>query len=389
MVLKHRVSLGCGLMLLASGCGSSDGDAPGYVSLPGADAGTASVDAGEFEDAHEDSAAFDGAGSGQQDSGPDSCPPPPSCNVPVPDLGEPRGWNHSMSQLTSLSGPRRHRGRDLFVLEGQDPWILGKFAYGVFDDDVKDEDVDVYLLRDCGSGQPWEFLGTFRTTSDGEHPTVEGVEDTGGRIYVRLSATGAAPLGRGRHRILMVLAGDLSTTDQYVEVVSPGVRVVVTDIDGTLTASEYAAATDVVGLPLADVHDGAVEMMNVFAERGYHIFYLTARPAWMMPLTREWLAEYGFPEGVLHTTLTGFGASGGAAVEYKTAELADLANKTGVTPAYAFGNKDSDVQAYANAGIDPEGCYYYELGGDTQGGTDHGDYAALVPVAASSPLACQ
>jgi hypothetical protein len=389
------------ILVLTTNCGSSDGTSPGFS--PHVDA-SASPDAGPdtagdtsptleaspdgasgLADANDDVPADNSAA----DALPNVCPAPPDCNVPTPPLGSARGWRNVLSQVTALSGPRRHRGRDLFLLEGQDVWILGKFAYGALDGDIQDEDVDVYLLRDCGSGTPWESLGTYRTTKDGDHPTVEGVEDTGGRVFVNFADTGAEPLGKGRHRFLMVLAGDLSTTDQYVEVLPPETEIVVTDIDGTLTTSEYASATDVVGLPISEAHEGSPEMMRAFAQRGYHIFYLTARPEWMMPITREFLAKREFPEGVVHTTLTGLGATGGAATDYKTVELGDLGTRTGVIPSYAFGNKDSDVQAYGNAGIDPSRCYYYDLGSDPKGGTDHGDYAALISMASSAPLACE
>jgi hypothetical protein len=389
------------VLLLTTNCGSSDETTPGFS--PNADA-SAWQEAGPdtpFDDSAAQDPSPDGpsgladatddgpAAESSVDASPEVCPPPPDCNVPTPPLGSARGWRNVLSQVTALSGPRRHRGRDLFLLEGQEAWVLGKFAYGALDGDVQDEDVDVYLLRDCGSGTPWESLGTYRTTKDGDHPTVEGVEDSGGRVFVNLADTGAEPLGEGRHRILMVLAGDLSTTDQYIEVVSPATEVVVTDIDGTLTTSEYASATDVLGLPISEAHVGSPEMMRAFAQRGYHIFYLTARAEWMMPITREFLAKREFPEGVVHTTLTGLGATGGAATDYKTLELGDLAARTGITPSYAFGNKDSDVQAYSNAGIDPSRCYYYELGSDPKGGTDHGDYAGLVATASSAPLACE
>ncbi len=385
---------------LSTNCGSSEGTTPGFS--PQADASTtpdASLevvnDGSSMPDAPSDgNPTLSDADDADSDAlpveaSPNVCLPPPDCNVPTPPLGPARGWRNVLSQVTALSGPRRHRGRDLFLLEGQAAWILGKFAYGALDGDIQDEDVDVYLLRDCGSGTPWESLGTYRTTKDGAHPTVEGVEDTGGRIFVNLADTGAEPLGMGRHRILMVLAGDLSTTDQYFEVLSPDAAIVVTDVDGTLTTSEYASATDVIGLPISEAHVGSPEVMRTFADRGYHLFYLTARAEWMTPITREFLAKRKFPEGVVHTTLTGLGATGGAATDYKTRELADLAAKTGITPSYAFGNKDSDVQAYTNAGIDPSHCYYYELGTDPKGGTDHGDYAALVPMAWSAPLACE
>lgn len=329
----------------------------------------------------------------EPDAGPDAeggvdagCDLPPVCDAPLPPLGSPRGFRHTSSEITAALGSPRHRGRDLFILEGDDAWALGKFAYGALDDDIKDEDVDVYLERGCSGS--WTFVGTYPTTDDGDHETVHGVEDTGGRVFVNLTEEGLPLLERGRHRLLMVVGGDLSSAEQLIEVVHPEAKVVVTDIDGTLTSSEYAALTDVVGLPPAEAHPGASEVMNAFAERGYHLFYLTARPEWMMPLTREWLPMRGFPPGVLHTTLSKAGALGGDAVAYKTAELAWLQDHTGIVPTYGFGNKDSDVEAYVNGGVEPSRCYYYDLDGDLQGGNAHSDYEGLVGMAESSPVAC-
>jgi phosphatidate phosphatase PAH1 len=186
----------------------------------------------------------------------------------------------------------------------------------------------------------------------------------------------------------MVVAGDLTYAEQFIEVIRPQARVVVTDIDGTLTSSEYAALTDVAGLPPAEAHPGAADMLWAFAIRGYKVFYLTARPEWMTPLTREWLPLRGFPPGVLHTTLSKIGAVGSSATDAKTKELAWLHATTTIVPSYAFGNKTSDVAAYGGAGIEPTGCYYYELDGDAKGGTIHADYTALVAVAEQAPLAC-
>jgi hypothetical protein len=300
----------------------------------------------------------DGTGPDAQDgaaeTGPDAgCSLPPACDAALPDFGSARGFKNNSSKITAAIGSPRHRGRDLFLLEGADAWVLGKFSYGTLDDDIKGEDVDVYLLRGCGS--IWKFVGTFATTEDGDHAEVHGVEDTGGRIFVDLTDEGLAPLELGRHRIVMVVAGDLTYTDQFIEVVSPQTR---------------------------------VDMLWAFAERGYEIFYLTARPEWMAPLSREWLPLRGFPPGVLHTTLSKAGALGSAAVEYKSDELAWLHTHTGIVPSYGFGNKDSDVSAYVGGGIDPSGCYYFELDGDAQGGTIHDDYTQLVSMAEQAPLAC-
>lgn len=389
-MLWKRLWLAVTVSFIGPACGSSDQAEPGYSNI-GSDGG---ADATVQADAADDMGVDSPSDGGKLDTGNDTseaavdagCDPPPSCDAPLPDLGSPREFKNTSSKITAAVGSPRHRGRDLFLLEGAEAWALGKFAYGALDDDIKDEEVDVYLLRDCGD--EWTFVGTRRTSKDGENTEVHGVEDTGGRIYLRLSDAGVAPLSRGRHRVLMVVAGDLTYADQFIEVIHPDAKVVVTDIDGTLTSSEYAALTDVIGLPPAEAHPGAAEMMWAFVDRGHHLFYLTARPEWMMPLSRDWLPLRGFPPGVLHTTLSKAGALGDQAVTYKSGELAWLAAQTGIVPSYGFGNKDSDVEAYVTGGLDPSTCYYFELEGDLQGGVGHSDYGALVSVAQSAPLAC-
>lgn len=293
----------------------------------------------------------------------------------MPDIPEPRGFRSRSSKVTASVGSPRHRGRDLFIREGADAWVLGKFAYGKLDDDLEHEEVDVYLNRGCG--EAWERVGTFTTTDDNEHATVHGVTDTGGRIYVNLRDTGVAPLRAGRHRIRMVVGGDASQVEQFIVVLESDARVVVTDIDGTLTSSEWAAVSDVIGLDPAGAHPGSAELMSQFVEQGYHVFYLTARPEWMMALTRQWLALRGFPFGVLHTTLSKSGALGTEAALYKAQELAWLREHTGLLPAFGFGNKSSDVRAYESAGIPPSRCFYFGLKDDAGGGTVHTDYTSL------------
>jgi len=151
------------IIVLTTSCGSSDGTTPGFspnayasaspdTGPDTADDGSPTLDASPEGDSGLADANDDVPGdTSAADALPTVCPPPPDCNVPTPPLGAARGWNNVLSQVTALSGPRRHRGRDLFVLEGQEAWVLGKFAYGALDGDIQDEDVDVYLLRDCGS----------------------------------------------------------------------------------------------------------------------------------------------------------------------------------------------------------------------------------------------
>jgi hypothetical protein len=290
-----------------------------------------------------------------------ACPPRPACDAPPPPLAAPRPFRHKRSHLVTALGPAQHRGRDQFLAQGAPQWVLAKFAYGTTDKDLSDEDIDVYLLRDCGAS--WEKIGTYPTTPrEDHHPPVAGVEDKGGQLFLELSQV-TRPLRIGRHRVRLVVAGDLTATDLFLEVLPYGARVVVTDIDGTLTSSETAMV--------------------------HHLFYLTARPDWLVPRTRAWLSLQGYPPGILHTTVMPAGAVGAGAAAFKAEELAALKAATGIVPEIAFGNMQSDVATYAAAGIPASQCYYIGLDGDLAGGVRHDDYRALVPSFAALPPVCR
>lgn len=273
--------------------------------------------------------------------------------------------------------------------EGEPTWAIAKFSYatGILPEaDLKDEDVEVWLLPSCGSGAPWQKVGTYRTSTTAG-PGQFGVPDTQGRVYVDLTAEGIH-LPVGRHRVHFVVKGDLTATDELIEVVAPNPALVVTDVDGTLTSSEYASWTDYIGGTPPEAHPGAADALTVLAQKGYLIFYLTARPEWLEPRTRDWLTLRGFPPGLVHTTLDGVGASGTAATTFKTTELNWVMAQTGRFPEYGFGNRDTDVAAYAAATI--LHTYYYDLPNvDLKGGTNHKDYGALASGFGSLPVVCK
>ena len=150
---------------------------------------------------------------------------------PGPKIGEPQAFQHPTQNGLLPTLGAHHRGRDAFYPVGEAQWILGKFSYGPNDKDLEEEQVDIYLLRNCSGS--WEHVGTATTTEEKEHPTVEGVEDTGGRVYFQLPA--GKELGIGRHRVRMVVQGDQSAADQFIEVLPKGAAIFVTDMDGTLT----------------------------------------------------------------------------------------------------------------------------------------------------------
>lgn len=317
---------------------------------------------------------------------PTSCRIQGPCESSLPVIPPASGFKSLYNKGIATFGKPMHRGRDVFAMEGAPIWIQAKFAYGVTDADLKAEDVDIYMAEQCQG--VWKKLGSAVTSKDGQNQTVDDVVDTGGRIYAELGSLGVNRLEVGRHRVVLVVKGDNSTTELYINVLAKGAHVVVTDIDGTLTSSEMAAATEVIGVHPA-AHPGAAEMMQNLYKRGYSIFYLTARPEWLMAQTRSWLTEKGFPPGILHTTLSKVGANGAAASNFKIQELAGLKRNTGIIPSYAFGNKPSDVKAFGESQINPKNSFYYKIEGDTGGGVGHDDYNSLLEFANKTPLGCK
>lgn len=313
-----------------------------------------------------------------------ACPLRPACDAPL-TVPAKTSFRHTASSLAALAGSPRHQGRDLFIAPGTTPWAIGKFSYGLIDKDLKDEDVDVYLLRGCGNS--WEKLETQRTSEDGQHPTVAGVEDTGGRVYVDLSKHGA--LAVGRHRVRFVVKADNSTADAFLEVLPPGpTRWAVSDVDGTLTISEDAAFEDVLGGPPSEANEGSAAALGTLAQRGYFIVYLSARPQWLEPLTRDWLKLRGYPPGLIQTTLGFTGARGAAAATFKTDALALLKSAAGASPAIGFGNTDTDAQAYQSAGIASNRAWLYKTSPAPAFGTVHQSYVTLGTELAALPAVC-
>lgn len=329
------------LVSLAVGCSAASGD-----------------DTGQAEDAVGEAVA---------------CLPTLECAAPAMPQVQSRWWRHwietpslvTTDPVSGLPSPPNHRGRDLFVNPGAPQTILAHFAYGITDTYLQDEDVDIFVQRDCASG--WESLGTATTTkASAPHADVEGVSDTGGRVMFEIPA--ARRLGPGRHRVRLVVQGDGSSTDLFIDVVPPKTPIFVSDVDGTLTSSEnveYAAL--LVGVTPA-THPGAPEALRALAAKGYRPLYLTARPEWLVQRTRDFLEERGFPPGIIHTTTWELGAvaSGGAAA-FKTEELRMLAAK-GLVPTFGFGNKPTDSEAYATVpALAVDNRFFYQISGEFTG----------------------
>lgn len=291
------------------------------------------------------------------------------CSVAAPPApAAQRSWRHSLvSRAVVASGAAHHRGRDAFYAAGDDQWVLAKIAYGLVDKDLKGEEVDIYVQRGCaGAWDKLRFDAPILTTAEGEHETVEGVADTGGRVYARIPA--AQRLGIGHHRVRVVVAGDQTFAEQSIEVLPKGTPIFVSDVDGTLTerkADDRSVVCDEESdfpalwrglrsgaMQQPSVHEGAPAAYQALAARGYRPLYLTARPEWLAPHTHDFLSEKAradhrgdLPGGIVHTTLGVTGAFNSAAEAFKKNELKMLVDK-GFKPVFGFGNRPSDVATY-------------------------------------------
>ncbi|RYZ80869.1 MAG: phosphatidylinositol transfer protein, partial [Proteobacteria bacterium] len=228
-----------------------------------------------------------------------------ACNQTLPTLAKAKGFNGFYNKILTKLGKPLHRGRDIIVTPGAPVWIQAKFTYGLLDSDLHHENIDIYLSQGCDS--PMKKIGYGFTSNDGENNPVDGVEDSGGRIYVNLATLGIKDLPIGRHRVVLVVQGDNSMTELYITVVDPRQKIAVADIDGTLTESELAAAVDVLG-GQAPARANSVAAIRALVAKGYHILYLTARPEWLEAETRKWLTAQGFPIGTIRTTDSKVGA---------------------------------------------------------------------------------
>ncbi|MCC6522293.1 MAG: phosphatidylinositol transfer protein [Polyangiaceae bacterium] len=372
------------LLALASACTSGQSSGPDGTGGAGTGATGAGGGGASTSSSTSTTSTSTSSTTGNGGAGGTSCAPPPACDAAPPDPGAAQPWNDPLTPiLVTSQGAARHRVRDLFLNPGDPQWVLAKLAYGALDKDLVGEWVDIYLLRDCAAS--WELLGSALTTNDGDHVSVEGVDDTGGRVFFPIPA--GAALGAGRHRLHVVVRGDLTSADGFIEVVPAGTPLFVTDVDGTLTTYETEEFVVLLTGNLPEPNPSSAEALALLADKGIRPFYLTARPEWLDGRTREFLAANGYPPGIVHTSLSFTGALGNAAETYKTDELARVLAR-GLALRYAFGNTATDAAAYANSGVSPLDHRVFFQFDDPQGGRRIESYAELLGELAALPPEC-
>ncbi len=255
-------------------------------------------------------------------------------------------------RMTVAQGRANHRGQDVVVREGAAAQLIGKFAYGPFDKDLKGESVEVFLPAGTPCGR-WERVATATTSRDGEHGLVDGVQDDGGRVYVSVPGRSV-----GRWPVRFVVSGDHSHAETGLWVVAPGTRIALFDIDGTLTTSDAEIVKEVLYDLVEEryvprMRRGAAKVAWRWAERGHLPVYLTGRPDLIRDVTTRWLKAKKFPPGpvLLTRTLAEMVPNAAGVGAYKTRALKRLIGEAGLTVAVAYGNALTDVASYAAAGI--------------------------------------
>lgn len=321
-------------------------------------------------------------------SGPSGCDtrqvtPVSLCEDDFTYPSETADWRHPVrTRITTAQGSARHRGIDAVVNDTSPQRLIGKFAYGTFDDDLKDETVEVWIqpVASC----EWRKLATLVTSNEDSGTVIWGVEDTGGRVFYEIPKDKQLPTGT--YRVKMLVLGDHSSANFSLHVWPRGTSFSVTDMDGTMTTEEADGLWTAFDPLSPDMRPFANDLMNAFAAKNIRPIFLTARPEWMTNGTRQWLYEQGYAFGPLRLSESTLGVSGEEAIAYKGAVVQALVAE-GFQFVNGIGNRWTDYEAYVSAGLPPERVWLYDegdIGAPTPGAVLHQDYGQFL-----SPLLCE
>jgi phosphatidate phosphatase PAH1 len=182
----------------------------------------------------------------------------------------------------------------------------------------------------CPAGKAWQGQATGKTDANGAYA---------------LTATGQ--LAANGEPVYAMLDADGSCAAHYNYLFAPGTKVVVADIDGTLTTDNnqiIMQLTDETYVPKMMVAANA--LTTEWVKKGYPVIYLSARIHAYRPESRSWLASQGFARGALITE------NGGEKADvYKTLWLSRMKQTFGWDIVAAYGNEQTDLDAYHNVGI--------------------------------------
>lgn len=139
--------------------------------------------------------------------------------------------------------------------------------------------------------------------------------------------------------IWVTVTGCTLTPDSVSPAPDPQAKVIVFDIDGTLTPDVTA---------FTKVRPGAADAVKLYAEKGYQVVYLSARIRPLQSGIPGYLDKHGFPSAPIHVPESREDGKDHAA--FKTRVLEEYLAQ-GWSLQFAYGDSTTDFEAYASVGI--------------------------------------
>lgn len=307
-----------------------------------------------------DGAELDGIGTRE---GTGSCPVP----GPLPFQTTSASFESQESASWSKDNPyATHQGQDVLGTETpqQISGTMTRSAGTLLNQrGVAAEWVSFWTRDESGS---WAQLGRVKT-------------DGNGAFDFTVPADQQFAVGTGS--LFSILEGDGTCAVHGTFVWPAATQVVVTDIDGTITFNDDELLKQLLDDPgyVPKENQSASQMLNTWADKGYRVVYLSARPHSLRGISRAWLHGVGAPFGPFRTADTF--VYGESAREYKAAFIERVKNELGWEVVAAYGNADSDIQAYEDAGIPKDVTFIIgeragENGTVAIGNNDYSDHLA-------------
>jgi len=220
-----------------------------------------------------------------------------------------------------------------------------------------------FPVGNVDTGRQYRFWSALFGTAD---PAPE--QKTTSATAAQLDLLALKP-GKNDVTFKVTSSGSVHTINNNIYLFNDTQKIVVSDIDGTITKSDVKGFI-FPALGLSDwKHTGVVSLYNILAERGYQLLYLSARPIGQSSTTHSYLTsiqEEGkkMPAGPI---LLHVGSVLDALAEEvilgtpeisKISKLNHVRNVFSSSPFYsAYGNKDTDILAYKALNINPNHIY--------------------------------
>ena len=252
-----------------------------------------------------------------------------------------------------------YNGYDTIFMESENQFIEGNFEYGDVRLNVQKEDVSLYVWSYSDENPIWKHLADV-VTCDNDQDLYDtndfcATESKGGMIHYDIPAE--QKLAVGLHLIKLFVKGDGNSITMYIRVKPDAeqLKMVVFDMDGTLTTSDseitMAYLNELIGKDVAEMemYPAAPEIATYYYQRGYQIVYVTARPYWLSEKSFDWLVFHKFPMGLMHTYEGAIPDGNFDAAAFKKGYLDSLVNK-GSYFSFTYGNALTDIEAYKHIG---------------------------------------